>query len=131
MVDRPNNTDNDNADNTIAAIDLGSNSFHLLLAREVDGHLQIIDRMKDMVQLAAGLDERRRLDPKAQTRALNCLARFGQRLRDLPKIVATAKKSSIYLQFPGQWLTRQPLTQADLDTEAQYLTKAGFKLAFQ
>jgi exopolyphosphatase/guanosine-5'-triphosphate,3'-diphosphate pyrophosphatase len=73
----------DSNDN-IAAIDLGSNSFHMIVARVVDDHVQILDRLKEMVQLAAGLDERHRLAPEAQERALDCLARFGQRLRHIP-----------------------------------------------
>jgi len=67
----------------IAAIDLGSNSFHLLIARFQDGQLQVIDRLREMVQLAAGLDEQHRLSREAQKRALECLARFGQRLRHM------------------------------------------------
>lgn len=70
---------------TIAAIDLGSNSFHMIIAREVDGNLQIIDRFKEMVQLAAGLDEQNNLSRAARQRAMACLARFSQRLRDMPE----------------------------------------------
>lgn len=68
---------------TIAAVDLGSNSFHLLVAREEGGQLQIIDRLRDAVRLAAGLDDERHLSAEAQARALACLTRFGQRLRGL------------------------------------------------
>ncbi|MDG4550032.1 MAG: exopolyphosphatase [Candidatus Contendobacter sp.] len=67
-----------------AAIDLGSNSFHLIVARIADDHVQMLDRIREMVQLAAGLDARNRLTEEAQQRALNCLARFGQRLRHIP-----------------------------------------------
>lgn len=69
---------------TLAAIDLGSNSFHLIVTRWVEGELLVVDRLKEMVQLAAGLNKQHRLTPEAQARALTCLARFGQRLRDLP-----------------------------------------------
>ncbi|ABA58852.1 Exopolyphosphatase [Nitrosococcus oceani ATCC 19707] len=70
---------------TLAAIDLGSNSFHMIIARVVrEGQLQVLDRLREMVQLAAGLDEAGCLSETAQERALNCLARFGQRLRHLP-----------------------------------------------
>ncbi len=71
------------ADN-IAAIDLGSNSFHLIIARAIDGELQVLDRLKEMVQLAAGLDERQQLSREARERALACLARFGERLQRIP-----------------------------------------------
>jgi exopolyphosphatase/guanosine-5'-triphosphate,3'-diphosphate pyrophosphatase len=68
----------------VAAIDLGSNSFHMVVARITDGHVQILDRLREMVQLAAGLDDNNRLSPQAQQRALDCLARFAQRLRHIP-----------------------------------------------
>ena len=68
----------------IAAVDLGSNSFHMKVARAVDGQLAVIDRMRDVVCLAAGLNERRSLRKKAYRRALETLERFGQRLRDIP-----------------------------------------------
>ena len=70
--------------NTIAAIDLGSNSFHMIVARISNGDIQIIDRLREMVRLGAGLDENRCLTPEARARALACLMRFGQRLRKLP-----------------------------------------------
>jgi len=68
----------------IAAIDLGSNSFHMIVARPKNGGLHVLDRLREMVRLAAGLDEERRLDPQVMERALECLARFGQRLSHLP-----------------------------------------------
>ena len=67
-----------------AAIDLGSNSFHMIVARINNGHIQVLDRLREMVQLAAGLDGRNRLSEESQQRALDCLARFGQRLRHIP-----------------------------------------------
>ncbi len=69
----------------VAAVDLGSNSFHMLVARRQDGTLHVLDRLQEMVRLAGGLDARYRLAPAAQQRALDCLARFGQRLRGLPR----------------------------------------------
>ena len=68
----------------IAAVDLGSNSFHTVIARQVDGELQVIDRLKEMVRLAAGLDGHKRLDEASQERALESLRRLGERLRPLP-----------------------------------------------
>jgi len=70
--------------NTYAAVDLGSNSFHLLVARREHGELRVIDRIKDMVRLGGGLDEEGNLEPAVQDRAFSCLARFGQRLRGIP-----------------------------------------------
>ncbi|MGH8584073.1 MAG: exopolyphosphatase [Gammaproteobacteria bacterium] len=67
----------------LAALDLGSNSFHLIVAEVVNGRLQVIDRLREMVRLAAGLDERNALTEPAMMRALETLKRFGQRLRAL------------------------------------------------
>ncbi|MDD3608285.1 MAG: exopolyphosphatase [Halothiobacillaceae bacterium] len=69
----------------VAAVDLGSNSFHMLVARVQDGQVHILDRIKEMVRLAAGLDEDGKLSEEAMERALTCLTRFGQRLRDIPR----------------------------------------------
>ncbi len=66
----------------IAAVDLGSNSFHMVVARNQRGNLAIIDRLREMVRLAGGLDDEGNLSEEAQQRALECLARFGQRLVD-------------------------------------------------
>ena len=66
-----------------AAIDLGSNSFHLVVARAEEHALTVIDREREMVRLSAGLDEKNEIIPAASVRALDCLARFGERLRGL------------------------------------------------
>jgi exopolyphosphatase / guanosine-5'-triphosphate,3'-diphosphate pyrophosphatase len=70
---------------TYAAVDLGSNSFHMIVANAIDGRLQVIDRIKDMVRLAGGLDDKQRLTQEAMDRALECLSRFGQRIREIPR----------------------------------------------
>jgi len=67
----------------LAAVDLGSNSFHLVVARYVHGQLVIIDRLREMVRLGAGLEPDGRLAKDVASRALACLERFGQRLRDM------------------------------------------------
>lgn len=68
----------------VAAVDLGSNSFHMIVCSLKDGNLQILDRLREMVRLASGLDKRNNLDIPTQTRALECLERFGQRIRNFP-----------------------------------------------
>jgi exopolyphosphatase/guanosine-5'-triphosphate,3'-diphosphate pyrophosphatase len=70
---------------TVAAVDLGSNSFHMIVAHLDHDQLRIIDRLRERVALAEGLDESNRLKPKAQERAFECLKRFGQRLAHMPK----------------------------------------------
>lgn len=70
--------------NTYAAVDLGSNSFHLLVSRREHGELRVLDRIKEMVRIAGGLDDHGQLDQETMDRAHGCLARFGQRLRGIP-----------------------------------------------
>lgn len=65
----------------IAAIDLGSNSFHMIVARIVNGSIQILSRLKQKVQLAEGLDENNVLNQAAIQRGVNCLALFAERLQ--------------------------------------------------
>ena len=95
------------AGNQLAALDLGSNSFHLIVASEQsNGRLQVVDKLKEMVRLADGLTPDNKLTPEASERALACLNRFSQRLRPLPlgnvRVVGTntlrkAKNSKAFL----------------------------------
>jgi exopolyphosphatase/guanosine-5'-triphosphate,3'-diphosphate pyrophosphatase len=70
---------------TVAAVDLGSNSFHMIIGRLHEHDLHIVDRLKEPVRLAEGLDEEGLLSEESQARCLACLERFGQRLAGLPK----------------------------------------------
>ncbi len=69
----------------IAAIDLGSNSFHMVLAKADHGEIRILERLGDKVQLAAGLDDERMLSEEAMQRGLDCLRRFAQMTNSLPE----------------------------------------------
>jgi len=73
-----------NSNETYAAVDLGSNSFHMIVANVVDGRALIVDRIKEMVRLAGGLDENRFLSDEAMETALQCLVKFGQRIKTIP-----------------------------------------------
>ncbi|EJF32159.1 MULTISPECIES: guanosine-5'-triphosphate,3'-diphosphate diphosphatase [Enterobacteriaceae] len=77
-----------------AAIDLGSNSFHMLVVREVAGSIQTLTRIKRKVRLAAGLNSECVLSPEAMERGWQCLRLFAERLQDIPqnqiRVVATA-----------------------------------------
>ncbi|MEM9620883.1 MAG: exopolyphosphatase, partial [Pseudomonadota bacterium] len=77
------NTSKNNSGKQLGALDLGSNSFHLLIAQENRGRIQILDKHKEMVRLAEGLDDRNRLSEVAIQRALECLERSAQRLRSV------------------------------------------------
>lgn len=77
----------------IAAVDLGSNSFRLQMARVVDGQLFMHDSLREMVRLGAGLNADKTLSPDVIRRAVECLRCFGERLRGLDphavRVVAT------------------------------------------
>ena len=69
----------------LAAVDLGSNSFRLQVARVEGEQLYMLDGLREPVRLAAGLTADKYLDAPAQQRALTALGRFAERLRDLPR----------------------------------------------
>jgi exopolyphosphatase / guanosine-5'-triphosphate,3'-diphosphate pyrophosphatase len=71
---------------TYAAVDLGSNSFHMIVASYSDERIQVIDRIKKMVRLASGLDENNKLSEESMQSAIDCLQEFGQRLREIPRL---------------------------------------------
>jgi exopolyphosphatase/guanosine-5'-triphosphate,3'-diphosphate pyrophosphatase len=90
----------------LAAVDLGSNSFHMVVSSYVLGQLRIVDRIKETVRLAEGLDGKGGLTAPVRERALECLARFGQRLRDIPPshVRAIATNTVRRLSLPQAFL---------------------------
>lgn len=76
------------------AIDLGSNSFHMLVVRQVHGAIRIVSKVKRKVRLASGLDENNLLSREAMERGWDCLRLFSEQLQDVPseniRIVGTA-----------------------------------------
>ncbi|WP_049631162.1 Ppx/GppA phosphatase family protein [Cellvibrio sp. pealriver] len=83
----------------IAAIDLGSNSFHMIVAQWDNGQLNLLDRLREPVRMGFGLQEDGGLSDDARDRALACLERFGECLRAYPsrsvRIVGTKTLRSI------------------------------------
>ena len=99
----------------LAAIDMGSNSFHLAIARVDHGEVKKVASMSEKVQLAAGLDENKNLTEAAQQRGLACLARFVGRLSSVQanrlRIVATnalrqAKNGHEFIQRAAEILPK-------------------------
>jgi exopolyphosphatase/guanosine-5'-triphosphate,3'-diphosphate pyrophosphatase len=90
----------------LAAVDLGSNSFHMVVARSVLGQLRIVDRIKEHVRLAEGLDGKGGLSEDAMVRAIDTLERFGQRLATIPRdrVRAIATNSVRALRQPQNFL---------------------------
>lgn len=82
---------------TIAAVDLGSNSFHMIVARvDEHGNFFMLDKLKEMVRLRGGLDANNNMDEEVAQRALECLQRFGDRIRHLePSAVRAAGTNTL------------------------------------
>jgi exopolyphosphatase / guanosine-5'-triphosphate,3'-diphosphate pyrophosphatase len=70
---------------TLAAVDLGSNSFHLQIARVLDDQVYMLDSLREAVRLGGGLTRDRRIDRRTSARAMAALERFAERLRDFPR----------------------------------------------
>jgi len=68
----------------VAALDLGSNSFHLLLVKPAHGELRVLEKLGEKVQLAAAIDDNRELSEEGMRRGLDCLRRFAGLLNGLP-----------------------------------------------
>jgi len=96
----------------IAAVDLGSNSFHMIIARPDESGLRTQDRLRESVRLAAGLDADKRLSADARARALSCLERFGQRVRELPRGAVRAVGTNTLRQSRDSRVFRREAEQA-------------------
>jgi len=92
----------------VAAVDLGSNSFHLLIARVLGDQVTVLDRLRETVRLAADLDENGALSEAALERMFTTLKRFRQRLVDLPakRVRAVGTDTFRRVQQPKDLLPR-------------------------
>lgn len=99
----------------LAAIDLGSNSFHLAIARLDHGEVRKVVALSEKVQLGAGLDADNQLSEAAQRRGLECLSRFAARLGSIPperlRVVATnalrqAENASVFIEQASRILPK-------------------------
>lgn len=90
----------------IAAVDLGSNTFHLLIARVDGGEPRTIARLRFRVRLAGGLDEQGGLLPRAWDEARDALVRIADRLGGVPpgQIRAVGTSALRALVDPGPFL---------------------------
>ena len=86
-----------------AAIDLGSNSFHMLVVRHIDGSVQTMAKIKRKVRLAAGLDENNALSLEAMQRGWDCLS------SNIPAIKVVTSQSIIDTRH----FTNQAFTSRD------------------
>ena len=103
-----------NYSNDFAALDLGSNSFHLLIIRYENEQIKVLDHLNEYVRLAAGLNNENCITTEKCNEAIQALARISQRLRGLStqniRIVGTntlrkAKNASIFLEQASKVLS--------------------------
>jgi exopolyphosphatase/guanosine-5'-triphosphate,3'-diphosphate pyrophosphatase len=71
--------------NTLGAVDLGSNSFHLAIGRVDGDQIFPLDSLKEAVRLGGGVTREKQLTPEVQGRALDTLKRFSERLAGMPR----------------------------------------------
>ncbi|MDN4502110.1 guanosine-5'-triphosphate,3'-diphosphate pyrophosphatase [Alteromonadaceae bacterium BrNp21-10] len=112
-----------------AAIDLGSNSFHMVIVSVSAGSVQIIGKVKQKIRLAAGLDENMILDDASMRRGWRCLSAFAERIMDIPaenlRVVATAtlrlaKNAEVFLQ-KGEEILNHPINVISGEEEARQI----------
>lgn len=112
----------------VAAVDLGSNSFHLVVMKNENNRLVSVDCRREMVRLAAGV-ERGKINPQTKGRALRCLTHFHDYLRAFPSVTVSAvgtsafrmlEKDSDFLKLAERALG-QPIRVLTGDDEARYI----------
>lgn len=116
-------------DEYYAAVDLGSNSFHMVIVRLLAGSVQIVSKNKQKVRLASGLDENNELSQASIEIALNCIKNFAEKLQDLPsanvRIVATATlrlaTNAIDFIKPAEQLLRNKINIISGEEEARQI----------
>lgn len=113
LTDSGNKQEQNTGSDHIAAIDLGSNSFHMVVAKISHGEIRVVDKLGEKVQLAAGLNEFGEITPAAQQRALDCLRRFQQRIDDF---------DSASVQIVGTNALRAAKKKTDFLREAKEIT---------
>lgn len=100
----------DHTPREFSAIDLGSNSFHMIVARIVNGSIQVLSRIKRRVRLAEGLDDNGVLSQEAIDRGVACLALFAKRLQGF---------SAENVKVVGTYTLRRAVNKDDFLTQAK------------
>ncbi len=103
----PNNKNYRKSQETIAAVDLGSNSFSMVIARSDNGQLIIVDKLRESIRLGNGLTKNKTLDTRTAHKALECLSRFGQRLRGFSLASVRAVGTNTFRQIQDSGLFQQ------------------------
>ncbi|MHA7879767.1 MAG: Ppx/GppA phosphatase family protein [Saccharospirillum sp.] len=117
-----------------AAIDLGANSFHLVIMKDMGRELQSIDCRRELVRLAAGVDEHSgRLNRETRARALRCLTHFNAALKRVPDATVIAVGTSAFRKLVGdkgflksaETTLGHPIRILSGDDEARYIYRGA------
>ena len=109
---------------TIAAIDLGSNSFHLLVVQDRGDEVLVVDKMRERVRLAAGLTKQNRLRASVRSAALDCLEVFGQRIADIPdEYVRVVGTNTLRKLGRGGGFLKRPKRPWDVESTSSPVSK--------
>lgn len=93
--------------NNIAALDIGTNSFHMVVAKVVDQGFEVIAREKESVRIGHGAGEMKELSPEAMDRGIDCLTRMQQVAASLnADIVAVATSAIREAKNKGEFIRR-------------------------
>ena len=116
----------------VAAVDLGSNSFHMTVAKITHSGIQILSRDRERVRLASGLNNKGVLDKKAIAKGIDALVRFDSRLTGVTaediRVVAThtlreAKNADEFLDLASSRF-RAPIEVISGPEEARLIYQA-------
>lgn len=117
-----------------AAIDLGANSFHLVIMKDVGHELQSVDCRRELVRLAAGVDARTgRLNRETRVRALRCLTHFNNALKRVPNATVVAVGTSAFRRLvedkaflkSAEATLGHPIRILSGDDEARYIYRGA------
>ena len=117
-----------NAPEYVAAVDLGSNSFHLVIMKNENNSLTSVDCRRELVRLAAGVDSGK-LNHETKSRALRCLSHFNDYLKSFPSVQVSAVGTSAFRKLNqdqnflrlAEAALGQPIRILSGDDEARYI----------
>lgn len=79
----------------VAALDIGTNSFHLVVAKPVPGGFEVITREKEVVRLGHGGGDMKEISPEAADRGVKCLARMVEIARSHDASIRAVATSAV------------------------------------
>jgi exopolyphosphatase/guanosine-5'-triphosphate,3'-diphosphate pyrophosphatase len=102
----------------IAAIDIGTNSIHMLIARvAATGHFEVLTRQKEMVRLGSGRGEMKRLEPDAIERGVAALQRCRSLADSFAAPVFAVATSAVREAHNAEEFLRRARDEAGVDVQ--------------